>query len=181
MGKFSEFMVRAESSEEQCQATTNRGQCLLRKMPDSEYCAAHGGNRAYTTARKEKKRLYQIKQYKQRMESLADNEAATSYREEIAVLRIMLESKLNKCEDDQQLMLYAPFISDLIVKITKAVDSAARLEQLLGKVLSEDQAMGLISEIMTVITNSINDPAIFEEIANGIEACVDSAFKGDLE
>lgn len=166
MGKYSDMIRRAKEGEKNCKATTARGECPNVPMPDSQYCPVHGGNRAYTAARKQRKRLYEVERYKKKISDMTEHESANSFREEIAVLRMMLETQLKQCQDDHDLMLRSQVISSLVMNIEKAVTSATKLELQLGKVLTEQQASAWVVEIIEIIGNHVTDPETLEGISN---------------
>lgn len=173
MGKYSDYIMRAQSEEERCQSVTARGQCQLKKMPDSEFCPCHGGNRAFVAARKQRRRLYDVERYKKKIATMQDHEGANSFREEIAVLRMMLETRLNQCQDDHDLMLHSQVISNLISGINTAVTSATRLEKELGKLFSEEQASAFAMELLEIISNHVTDPLVLDEISNDLLESLD--------
>lgn len=166
MGKYREFMKRADDSKNQCQASTARGQCENAKMPGSDYCPAHGGNRGYNSMRNERRRLYDVERYKKKIAKLTDHEDANSFREEIGVMRMMLETRLNQCTDDHTLMLHSQVISSLIMNIERAITSATKLELQLGKVLTEEQAGAWITDLIEIVGRHITDPEVLEGISD---------------
>lgn len=169
MGKYKDLIRRAKNPEEQCQTETRRGQCLNAMMPDSRYCPVHGGNRAYSAARKQRFRMYQVERYQKRIEDMQEHEGANSFREEIAVLRMMLATRLESCKDDHDLMMHSQLISNLVTSIEKAVTSALKLEKELGKLLTEDQAAAWTTEILEIICTHVEDPDLLEAMANEID------------
>jgi hypothetical protein len=181
MAKYKEFFRRATSAEEQCQTQTTRGQCTNAMMPGSEYCPAHGGNRGYTAMRKENRRLYEIGRYQDKISRMADHEGANSFREEIAVLRMMLETRLQGCQDDHDLMMHSQTISSLVMNIEKAVGSALKLETQLGKVLTEEQATAWTAEILEIIGNHVTDPATLEAMSDELLQSLDKVTTPDRE
>lgn len=171
----------AEDSPERCQGVIpTKGQCFNRKMENSNFCPAHGGNRANATAKKESLRMYQIERYQQRLDTLADHGKLKSLTEEIAILRMILESKLKSCTDDHELMLRSQPISDLVVKIEKLVTSCNRLDLQMGNMLDQTQAIQWMGSIIDVISQYISDPDDLNAIADEIMASYERSKKGQV-
>ena len=75
-----------EDSLERCQYIGAKGQCRIKRVEHSEYCPAHGGNKAFQAHEKRQLRNYRLNQFKQRTEELAHSDGILSLKEEIAIL-----------------------------------------------------------------------------------------------
>lgn len=158
-----------EDSPDRCQAViATKGQCMNRKMENSNYCPAHGGNRANKAAKEEEMRMYRIGKYQQRVNSLEDHGKIKSLRSEIAILRMMLEERLNQCSDSHDLMLHSQVVSNLVTNIEKLVTSCNRLDLQLGNMLDPTQAISWINEIVEIISTHIEDTEVLNTIADEI-------------
>lgn len=158
-----------EDSPLRCQAVIpTKGQCLNMQVEGSDYCPAHGGNRAGAVAAKRQKRMYNIERYQQKLEAMADHPSLKSLHEEVAVLRMILESRLKQCNDDHDLMLHSQTISNLVAQIEKAVSSCTKLDTLLSRMLDQNQAMQWASEIVEIIQRYIKDSDVLNEISGQI-------------
>jgi len=178
MGKYSDMFRRVEDgSPEQCGANDKRGRCMNAKMPGSDYCPAHGGNRGFTKFVKERKRLYDVQQYRAKLNDLQDHEEANSFREEIAVLRMALETRLRHCKEDYDLMLHSGILCQLVQAIEKALIQANKLEIALGKHLSEEQALGWVTEVIEIVSKYVTDPDVLDNMGGEILESMDRAWE----
>ena len=157
-----------EDSPDRCQSLNSRGQCIFKKLDGSSFCAMHGGNKAIQAKEKESLNNYRLTKYQTRINNFTTNPSIKSIREEIGILRMLLEETINKCIDSNDLIMYASKISDLVMKIEKLVSSCHRLENKLGLMLDKMAALQLSNEIVTIISDHVTDPEAVDSIANGI-------------
>lgn len=117
----------------------------------------HGGNRAGVVKKKENIRLYNLAKFQTRVDNFAQNPKVKGLREDIGILRMVLESTLNKCNDEHDLIMFSPKISELVMKIEKVVTSAHRLENNMGELLDKMAALQLGEEIVQLISGGITE------------------------
>lgn len=151
-----------------CQFINNVGQCVNKAVDGCEFCYAHGGSNIARNEQKQQIKNYRLGKYKSRISELAESEGIKSLREEIGVLRILLETRLNKINDDQELILQSGPISDLVLKIDKLVTSCHRLEDRMGFLLDKTKVMQFAQVVTDILTRHIDDPEVLELIANEI-------------
>ena len=102
-----------------CQAVTKNGQCPSAQIEGSEYCMPHGGYAVANRQRAEGLRNYNLTKFfaKQQIANHADSTHIKSLRDEIGILRVMMEERLNGCKDAHDLLLQSGPIADLVMKI----------------------------------------------------------------
>lgn len=157
MSEFPLTKVDREDHPDRCQSVTKNGQCWHTRVEGSDYCGMHGGNRAGQAAAKKSANLYQLKQFQHRVGSFATNPKVKGLREDIGILRMLLETTMNQCNDQADLIMFSPKISELVMKIEKVVSSAHRLESNMGELLDKMAAMQLGEEIVQIISGGITD------------------------
>lgn len=158
-----------EDSPDRCQyIMPNTGQCRIKAVEDSQYCPAHGGNKAYQAKEKKDLRNYRLNKFKQRVGELSANDAIFSLKEEIGILRLLIEEKLNQCNDNAELMLISGPLSDLVMKADKLVTSCNRLDRHLGNSLDKGRVLQFAQTIVQIIGNHISDDEILEKISSQI-------------
>lgn len=168
-----------EDSPLRCQAVIpTRGQCINKQVEGSDYCPAHGGNRGSAKLKREKRRMYQIQRFQDKLNEMEDHEGLKSLRSEIAVLRMILETRLKQCTDNHDLMLHSQSISSLVASIEKLVTSCNRLDTQLGNMLDTTQALQWMAEIVDIISTHITDEAVLSEISDEILESYDRISKG---
>lgn len=151
-----------------CQGVGQHGQCPYRADEGSKYCQRHGSNKTFESQRKRSLNMYRLQIWQQRLEEFAESEQSTSLRNEIAILRITLEQILNKCTTDHELLLYSQKISDLAVKIEKLIASSHRIERSMGQLLDKSTALNFAGQVVDIISQYVEDPAVIDEISNAM-------------
>jgi hypothetical protein len=164
----SKFRRVPEDDPNRCKAAGGQGQCHYRRTENSEYCPMHGGNKGEEAAERESLRVYRLSKWRGRMDEIADHPQVKSLREEIAVLRILLEEQMNKCNDAADLILTSNRISDLVIKIEKVVSSCHRLEASTGQLLDKTMAMNFATQIVEIVDRHVRDPEIIDQITNEV-------------
>jgi len=154
----------------------SRGQCNNLAAEGSKFCLAHGGNRAQNEADKQSLRNYRLTRWTARIQQQADSPAIKSLRDEIGILRILMEERLNKCETEMDLILHSQAIADLVMKIEHVVVSCHKLEDKLKYVVDRSAllqfATMVIDIVATVINELIEDQALADQILQRISDAI---------
>jgi hypothetical protein len=156
-----------------CQAVTPQGQCRQKAhFYDSDgkydkFCKKHAG-KSYAGEKAEAMRNYQFVKYQSRINRFADNDQVKSLREEIGILRMIMEEVVNKCQTDNDILIFAPKITDLTLKIEKLVSSCHRLETSLGQTLDRTAILNLATRMVNIISQHISDQEIINLIVSDI-------------
>lgn len=154
-----------QDDPERCQSVDGQGQCPYKAIPPSNHCPRHGANRAVATTKNENIRNYNLGKWRARVNEFADNPKVKSLREEIGIMRMMLEEILLRCNDSADLVLYNGKISDMIVKIQKLVESCHKLEERTGVLLDKQAIIVVCDSIVKIIGEKIEDPDALNDIA----------------
>lgn len=158
-----------DDSPDRCQhIIPTMGQCNLQKVPKSEYCPAHGGNKAFQAEEKANLRNYRLTKFKQRVGELSTNDAIFSLKEEIGIIRLLIEEKINQCNDTAELILVSGPLSDLAMKAEKLVTSCNRLDHKLGNSLDKGRILQFAQTVVQIISNYVTDDEILEKISSQI-------------
>ena len=159
--------VEAESPD-RCQAVDGKGQCIYKSVEGGTRCMRHGGNKQTEKIERESKELYQVDMYKARIAKNKTHSETKTLTNEIAILRMLLESKLNKCTTDMELMLASSSIGDLVLKIERVVSSCHKLEKSMGHHLDKSILLQFAGQIVEVISNNVDDKELVKRISDGI-------------
>lgn len=151
------FEQTYEDDPNRCQGITGNGQCTLKALDGSKFCAAHGGNRALETKKKESLSTYRLTKWQVRLGEMSGHDRLKNLADEIGILRILMEELINKTDDKLGLIQYAPQIADLAMKICKLVEACTKLDRLLSQYISKNDAVQLGMEIVTIISNEIKE------------------------
>jgi len=151
---MSDDIVRADGEDDpnRCQAVNSQGQCNNKAVPGGENCMAHGGNKQVNKVEADSIRNYRLIKWQAKLSSKVNSPGIKSLRDEIGILRMVLEERLNQCEDASGLMIMSHTISDLVVKIEKLVSSCHKLEGSMGNLLDKQSILQFAAEIITIIT-----------------------------
>jgi hypothetical protein len=156
------------ASPRRCQASIPHGQCQYEVFEDTHLCAMHGGPTIARSQSRVQVRNYRLTRYKARVEEFAEAEGVKSLREEIGILRMIMEEIINKCRDSEDLLMYSSKISDLAVKIEKTVVSCHRLESSLGYMMDKAALLTIATQIVNIVNIYIKDENTLDAIINDI-------------
>lgn len=177
MAKF-ERMSRPDDPE-RCQSLGGQGQCpfkgvLLEDGTRGKHCPRHNPNfAAQKKQQTEAKGLYFAAMWKDQIKDQATHVNVKSLREEIGVLRIMVDSNLKRCSDENELMMRGSTISELITKIQVLVLSCHKVEKDLGVLLDKNQAVRLATEMVEIVSRYVDDADIMDALKDDLLNAVD--------
>jgi hypothetical protein len=133
-----------------CQGLNKFGPCNIQAVPGQKFCKLHFGIGNKVAEQKEA-RNYRLNKYQRRVNEFAENDHVKSLRDEVGILRLLMEETLNKCNSDTELLLYSSKIADLAVKIEKLVASCHKLELATGQLVNKANIMFLGDVIIQII------------------------------
>jgi len=173
--------ITEEDQADRCNAVTGRtgSQCTNVAAPGSKFCLAHGGNKAAEKAAKAEVRNYQLAKFQAKLERFGDNPNIKSLRDEVAILRMILEEKLNQCADVKELIYASGPISDLVLKIDKVVNSCNKLDRTMGTLLDKSSVLQFGAELIQVISEEIDDEDVLTAVSERILEVMQHTIGGD--
>ena len=174
----------APDDPNRCQAVVQgQGQCPNLAVPGTKYCKAHGGARAASRQEEASLKNYRIARasFNQRAAEMANSSGLKSLRDEISLMRVLLEEHLNSCEDTNDLLLQSAIISDLILKIEKLVVSCNKLETSLGETLDKSQILHIAGKWIDSISEAVAGLAYTDDQKSLILEAVSGAILSELK
>lgn len=160
-------------SPDRCQAMTSNGQCLNKiGMVGGTVCVVHGANAQVQSADAKSLKNYRLTKFRAQAERLAGSEGAKTLTDEIGILRVMMEERLNQCEGASDLMMQSQTIGDLAMKIEKLVVSCTKLEQVSGSSMDKSALLNFASRIIAIISDNVTDPETVDIIGQSIIALI---------
>ena len=158
--------VEWEFDPARCQAMIpTRGQCPLVQVEGSDYCPCHGGNKAAEAAEKGRMHRYRAAKYQTRLDELTDANSIKSLRDEIAVVRLLVQNHLKFTDDDaSHLLLYAPVIQTLVRQVESLSVSCAIVENKLKEFMDTGNAMEMASDILYAVQKVLPDSEISQSV-----------------
>ena len=179
--KFERWDMSKHSPEQRCISSNKNGPCPYMKANGSEYCIRHGANKGIQAKAAETQRNYRLQRWQKRVGQFADNTNIKSLREEVGILRMILEEMLHQCKDSMDLLLYSSRMSDLVMKIDKLVTSCDRLENRMGLLLSKDSILHLASMYVQIINTYVQDADTIEKISTEMQLVTEEVGNPILE
>ena len=162
--------VAKEDAENRCQCVTTKGQCIQEALEGSNFCASHGGNKAVEANAKRDANNYRLHQWQTRIKDFKDSSSIKSLRDEIGILRLLMEERLNAATTPAKLMMESHHISRLAGDIRSTVESCHKLESQMGQMMDKQAIIrfaGQVVSIVSSVTQSILDSnLITQEVVN---------------
>ncbi len=178
MAKYITERVDRADSPNRCQAVNRWGQCLNKGTVEGGFCPIHGGNRAIEKEKADRQRLYQLTKYRSRLEELdAPNQQVKNLREEIGILRIVMENIVEMCDCPAEILAHSPKISDLATRIGKLVTQCHTIDQSLGQYMDKNDIVQVAQEFVQVISGVVTNAEDLDKIIDGIKDVMDRAFE----
>ena len=165
-----------EDDPRRCQAVMPTvGQCMNKAVENSNYCYAHGGNKAIAAKKKKDMDNFRLNQskYRERAEEFNSDDKIASLKGEIAILRILIEERFNRCSSQQELLLSCGPISDLIMKSAALVEKCHKIDTKLNNLLDRSKVIQFAQCIIEIISKNV-DPEILELISSDINTALEN-------
>lgn len=146
----------------------NAGQCWYKAVPNSTFCPRCGGAPQINKNEAMALKNYRLKQYAERVGSLANNPEIKNLREEIGITRMVLETLLNKVQNENELLIYIDKITGLVDSIKKLIEAAQKMEEKNNNLLDRQVVIVIGDSIVSLLSNYITDPDQLNEIGGKI-------------
>lgn len=158
-----------------CQRMTEKGQCQNAKHPGLDFCRMHGGG-ALIAANRTTLRNYRLRQLGERVLEKKNSSEIKGLREEVGILRLVLEEALNKLdvEDPNSLTMYSSRIQGMVDSITRTVQVCHTLEEKTNFVLDKSKVFIIADTIIQIISEYIVDPEHLATISERIASSVNN-------
>jgi len=131
-------------------------------------CMMHGGNKQLEAKSNASLRNYQLTQFRAKLERHSTSDNIKGLRDEIGILRMTLETRLNQCNDEMDLLLHSGPISDLVLKIDRLVNSCHKLEGSMGQLLDKTAIIQFANVVIEIIGSEVEDQVVVSRIAEKI-------------
>ena len=161
-------MIKDDLDPRRCQVViAAKGQCRNVSMDGSGFCQQRGSRNRAAIAKQEIYN-YRLTKFQARMEEFANSDKVKSLREEIGLIRIMIEEIVNRCKDATELILMSGKISHLIMQAEKLVVSCHKLEASTGLLLDKTAVLQLAGVIINIIHQHVTDEKVIELVSDQI-------------
>ncbi len=161
-----------------CQAVHAAFQCPYKAVEGSKYCPRHGGNKKLESARKEEMRMYLSAKWQEKIGKQATNPRIKSLAEEIGIVRMTLEAKLNSIHDEKMLVMQASGIIGLVNSLKDLVKTWQHVEKVSGEVLDRNKMSLFVQDLVEILSRYIADPEILQMIGEDINESIEGLLSG---
>lgn len=150
-----------------CKYSYPHEQCWHEAESGCDNCAAHGGK---SKANAEETRLYYLTEVdnRRRLAELSGHEQIKSLREEIGLVRMLIEKQVNAAKSDIELLGSCGTINGLLVTLEKLVKRCHELEQSFGELLSRQAALRLGQSLCEIVIEELQGIEGHEEVIDRI-------------
>ena len=149
--------IAYEFDPARCQAVMKKGQCPFLSAEGSKFCMMHGGNKAAEAASKRSLHRYRLAKYQNRLDSLTDSQTIKSLRDEIAIVRMLVQHRLDICNDQSELLIHSTVIGRLILQIQSLTMSCAKVENALVDLMDQQAAFDTVQEVIAIVQKHAPD------------------------
>lgn len=166
-------------STTRCQGISKNGeQCVYEQVPGHKYCNAH--MRGVNSITALEKRQYNVDKWKAKIKEKTDTNSIYNLREDIGIIRVVMETTLNKCQTDDDLLMRAPAILDTVTRLERLITSSVKLEERLRSLLDIHQVAMFAEATINAVNDALNGLDMSDEdktsaldyIANRLEAAL---------
>lgn len=157
--------VLKPSDPNRCQhVIPSQGQCYNIGVLPGANCLAHGGGSTLKADERHRKNAYRLFIFEQRLKEHIDYPDIKGLRDEIALMRMLVEEKLNLCGDLFDLNLVSSSVSDLIMKVNMLVMNCQKLESSLGKHVDATALLVFAKNVVDIISRKFDQPEDEERV-----------------
>lgn len=159
----------------QCEYLSSYGQCPKSAVKDDHFCEEHTSR-----VNQNKVGVYLITNrfFGESAVRHAESDKIKSLVGEIAILRALLERRLNSIENEAEAVSMAGTIKDNMLAIDKLINSWHAMDVKLGNVLSKNALLKLAQDIIEIITKTIrpfeNKTVTTPDVDEAIETIADA-------
>lgn len=156
---MNDIVTKAAKDEVCCDATLPSGnKCSYLPIEGSIYCQYHGGRRRADLATAKRESIYDWTQtkYLQSIEQgIHRSSRSTSLKEELGMVRILLQTLIETFEDKNAAFLKSGEILALVSKIESIAKTTHTIDKELGELVSRDEAKEIGSKMLQVLVDNL--------------------------
>jgi hypothetical protein len=148
-----------------CEHISRDQQCRETALEGTSFCTKHSKNPQAAL-----RRQYMLNQakYRQRYSEFAESNELRSLNDEISIMRMVLEERLNMVTNDSEMLASCGQIASLAVVIERLVKSCHQLESRLGALLSKPSLLGIANEIVQILLKELAHIPGYEDLVDRI-------------
>lgn len=162
-------LVNDPADPNRCQGSVPNGQCPQQAVEGSRFCASHGGSTK--AAEKEQVRSYLLTQVDaaRRFDDLRGaHDPVRELRDMISLCHITIERRMNLAQSDADFMVATSSLKSLFETMDRLVNSAVRIEQSLGALLSKQTVLNLAQVTVNILIDELDGVPQYEAIVDRV-------------
>lgn len=154
------ILIDGPSDPERCNSLErhNTAQCRYKRIPGTTKCPRHAYNNDTQAKTEQTLKNYRLQKWQSRVIELVNSDGLKSLREEIGIIRMLLEEIVNQCQNATQLLIYSDQIHRCVMSIQSLVVSCQKLEERNGLLLDKTAVISLADQMVRIVSEQIDDP-----------------------
>lgn len=165
--------VDREDDPRRCLAVSGNRQCNNLAEEGFDYCNYHNSGQRLKL-KKDQERQYLLTNWRKEVDHFANHAQVKNLREEIGILRLLMQTVLNRCKDEDDLMIYTPRIMELTQRVERVVDTCHKMEEKTQFLVDKNQIVHLAEQILLIISEFVLDSNVLSLIADRIRNAIES-------
>lgn len=166
--------VEADDPRRCQENASNSRQCPIQAIEGSLYCRAHQRREhgCPNGARNALIRRYRLSSAWARTEDLAGMADYKDLKEEIIILRVMMEEIMNTVTGPFDMMVQSPRIIELVQNIARTVNMSHKLEMSMGNLLDRASIMTIADNVIRILAENVKDEVVLKKVAGELGAVI---------
>ena len=164
-------LEHCDSEDAECCDTcrrVNQNGVYYRAVEGTKFCSRHGADSASNAVKLEAANMYRLQKWNARIRQFTQADGVKSLREEVGILRVLLEEMINRCETPDKLMMFSARIANLTQDIGRLVVSCDRLERSMGQNMDKPTALKFAAKVVEIIGRYVEDAEALDNISRDI-------------
>lgn len=139
-------------SKTRCQSIGGGGQCPFEAVNGTQYCPRHQGS---NKGDRESRRKYTSAKWMEKIGYQSTNPEIKELNEEIGILRMLVSSKLDACQDETELLMHSQQLTNLVREIGVLNEKWHKIQMQTNAVMDRTQALDFVQSIGEIIGEHI--------------------------
>lgn len=152
-----------------CQLCLERSTTVYYKViPDTHRCPRHCGAQVKRKQEAERVMQYRVQVWNSRLKEFTNANEVKSLRDEIGVLRLLMEETLKRCETPGDLLAFSARIQAIANDIQRLVSACNKLETSMGEMMDRPTAIKFAGRLIEIVSSEIDDSDVLDRISHRI-------------
>lgn len=163
-------LIKVGKDDDKCCSVclgTNTG-TYYQVVEGTERCPRHGGPAQSNSKKKDRAMQYRSEIWGRRLKEFGNSNEVKSLRDEIGILRLLMEETLNRCHDSSQLLVFSARIQAIANDIQRLVTACDRLEKSMGEMMDKPTAIKFAGQLIEICASEIEDVDALDRISHRV-------------